>query len=116
MQFNMHRSRINLVVFDCSARFKGTSLNDHLLSGPDLKNTLVGVLLRFCQEQIAVMADVEQMFHKVMVAPKDSDAFRFLWWPNGDLSKEAEDYRMQVYVFGATSSPCCANFALFYDR
>ena len=32
------------VVFDCSTRFKGTSLNDHLLSGPDLTNNLVGVL------------------------------------------------------------------------
>ena len=33
------------VVFDCSAEFKGESLNRHLLQGPDLTNNLVGVVM-----------------------------------------------------------------------
>lgn len=32
------------VVFDCSAKFEGTYLNEHLLPGPDLANALTGVL------------------------------------------------------------------------
>ena len=34
------------VVFDCAAKFNGTSLNDKLMKGPDLANSLVGVLTR----------------------------------------------------------------------
>ena len=37
---------------------------------------------------------------------------RFLWWPEGDWSKEPIEYRMLVHLFGATSSPSCANYAL----
>ena len=49
------------VVFDCRARYGGTSLNDRLLQGPDMTNSLVGVLTRFRQEPVAFMADIEAM-------------------------------------------------------
>ena len=52
------------------------------------------------------------MFHQVLVEPKDCDVLRFLWWPNGDLSGEMEEYRMVKHLFGATSSPSIANFCL----
>ena len=43
---------------------------------------------------------------------KDCDALRFLWWPDGDLSKDPVEHQMLVHLFGATSSPSCASFAL----
>ena len=52
------------------------------------------------------------MFNQVKVPPQDRDALRFLWWPNGDLDKPVQEYRMTTHLFGATSSPPCANFAL----
>ena len=61
------------IVFDCAAAYKGTSLNDNLLQGPDQTSRLVGVLLRFCSRQVAVMADVRGMFHQVRVKPEDCD-------------------------------------------
>ncbi len=102
------------VVFDCSARFDGTSLNDKLMQGPDLTNNLLGVLLRFRQERIAFSCDIEKMFYMVKVNKDDSDFMRFLWYPSGDLSKEPLQYRLLVHVFGAVSSPSCSNFALRY--
>ncbi|XP_053739916.1 uncharacterized protein LOC128769885 isoform X2 [Synchiropus splendidus] len=100
------------VVFDCSARYQGTSLNEHLLRGPDLMNSLIGILLRFRQHHIAVMSDVEKMFHQFHVPEPDRDYLRFLWWKNGDLTAEPSEYRMKVHLFGAASSPGCANYGL----
>lgn len=108
-----HKRKLKLrVVFDCTSSFQGTSLNKELLQGPDLTNTLIGVLLRFRQEQIAVMADIEAMFYQVHVVEKDRDFLKFLWWPEGDISKPLEVYRMKVHLFGAVSSPSIAKFAL----
>lgn len=100
------------VVFDCSARFKGTSLNDNLLPGPDLTNTLVGVLVKFRQNLIAVQGDIRAMFHQIQLPEKDTKYFWFLWWPNGDYNSNFEIYKMKVYLFGTIASPGVANFAL----
>ena len=100
------------VVFDCSAKFAGTSLNDQLLQGPDLTNSLVGVLTRFRQEPVAFMGDIEAMFYQVLVPAEQRDFLRFLWWPNGDMNGTLVEYRMTVHPFGAVSSPSCSNYAL----
>ncbi|KAK3754647.1 hypothetical protein QZH41_001706 [Actinostola sp. cb2023] len=100
------------IVYDCSAKYKGESLNEHLLSGPDLTNSIVGVLLRFRQESFAFMCDIEGMFHQFKVHEEYRDFLRFLWWENGDTSRDPEDYRMTVHLFGATSSPGCSNYGL----
>jgi len=52
------------------------------------------------------------MFYQVEVAEDDRDYLRFLWWENGDTSRAPIEYRMTVHLFGAVSSPGCANFAL----
>lgn len=67
------------VVFDCAAKFKGTSLNDQLLQGPNLTNTLIGTLIRFPEVEIAVMGDIDTMFYQVLVPLRDAPFLRFLW-------------------------------------
>ena len=100
------------VVFDCSAEYKEESLNRNLLQGPDMTNNLTGILCRFRNQPIAFACDVEGMFHQVHVNKDQRDYLRFLWWEDGDMDQPIKEYRMTVHLFGATSSPGCANFAL----
>ncbi|XP_053398928.1 uncharacterized protein LOC128556932 [Mercenaria mercenaria] len=100
------------VVFDCSVSYQGHCLNSYLLQGPDLTNKLIGVLTRFRKERVAIMCDIEQMFNQFRVIPEHRDFLRFLWWSGEDYHKPPEDFRMKVHLFGATSSPGCANFGL----
>nr|XP_006811455.1 PREDICTED: uncharacterized protein LOC102805443 [Saccoglossus kowalevskii] len=71
------------VVFNCSAKWQGVSLNELLLHGPDLTNNLLGILLRFRQEPVALM-----------------------------VNTQPDVYQMAIHLFGAVSSPSCANAAL----
>jgi hypothetical protein len=96
--FNPNKPRKVRVVFDAAAKFQDTSLNEHLLQGPDLTNDLVGVLIRFRQDRIAYAADIEAMFHQTRVISKDTDALRFLWWSDS-IDDSPEEYQMRcIYL------------------
>ncbi len=100
------------VVFDSSARHQGFSLNDVLFTGPNVNNSLLGVLLRFRRERVAVMADIQQMFHSFVVAKEHRNYLRFLWYDNNDLNNEVLEYQMRVHVFGNSLSPAVAIYGL----
>ncbi len=100
------------VVFDCSAQYGGSSLNEHLLQGPNLTNSIVGVLIRFRQGKTAFMGDIDGMFLQVCVSPIHHDFLRFLWWPDGNLEGPLAEYSMVVHLFGAAFSPSVANYVL----
>lgn len=98
------------VVFGYSARYKGCSLNDHL-SGPDMLNNLSGVIVRFRQHPVALMCDIQKMFHQFHVDESDRNYLRFLWWKQGDLNSQPSEFYMKVHIFGAASTGC-ANYGL----
>ena len=58
------------------------------------------------------LGDIKAMFSLVFVDEANCDVFRFLWYPDNDLTCEPVDYRMRTHVFGAKSSPCCAAYAV----
>ncbi|XP_060802199.1 uncharacterized protein LOC132902161 [Amyelois transitella] len=97
------------IVFDAAARSNGKCLNDALLSGPDLLQSLWGVLIRFRQGPIAVVADIKEMFLQILMREDDRDSLRFLW-RGGDRTGPMKEYRLKTVIFGAASSPSTAIF------
>ena len=97
-------------VCDAACRYQGSSLNDHLITGPDLLNSLTGIFMRFREENIALSADIESMFSQVAVPKEDQPVLRFLWRDSTD--SDTETYQYQRHIFGAKCAPTCANYAL----
>lgn len=61
---------------------------------------------------MAFLTDIKGMFHQFVVSEEYCDLLRFLWWKDGNPDNETVEYRMKVHLFGAASSPGCANFGL----
>ena len=64
-------------VLNGASKFHGKTLNSCLLTGPDVLQDLLNVLLRFRQYQYAVSADIEGMFLQVGVPPPDQTSLHF---------------------------------------
>ena len=102
------------IVFDSSANYHGTSLNEQLLPGPDSNNRLKDVLIGFRHGSIGFSADVEAMFHNFYLKPNERDYTRFYWFKDNDPSQEVCQYRAKVHIFGNRSSPALATLGLRY--
>ena len=93
-----------------AAKFQGSSLNNALLTGQDLLQSLIHILIRFRQYPYAVSADIEGMFLQVGVIPDDRPSLRFLW--REDPAAEVAVFQYVRHIFGSKDSPTCANYAL----
>ena len=97
-------------VLNGAAKFQGQSLNNLLLTGPDLLQNLIHILIRFRQHPHAVSADIEGMFLQVGVVPDDRPSLRFLW--REDPASEVAVFQYVRHIFGSKDSPTCANYTL----
>ncbi|VDN29658.1 unnamed protein product [Gongylonema pulchrum] len=80
------------MVFDASAKTNiRKSLNDLLYRGPVLLNDLVEILLRFRPMEIAIICDIEKVYHQLALNEKDQDVTRFLWLKNVDDLTEGKN-------------------------
>lgn len=96
------------LIWDAAAKVNGISLNSMLLKGPDMLTGLPKVLSRFRQRRIAIAGDIQEMYHQIKIRPEDRQAQRFLW--RDHPNEELQIYVMDVATFGATCSPCSAQY------
>ena len=97
------------IVFDCSAKHDGMSLNDVIHAGPKLQQGLFNVLMRFRRNPVAVACDIKEMYPQIEIPMEDRPYFRMLW-RDLDPGREPEEYEFSRFVFGKNSAPMEAQF------
>ena len=99
------------VVYDASSREgkTGTSLNDCLHVGPSLNPLLYNILLRFRENRVVLVGDIEKAFLNVEVDVQDRDCLRFLWMEKPPDLSHIVVYRFCRVVFGVNASPFLLN-------
>lgn len=102
---NPNKGKLRLV-FDAAASSAGQSLNNYLLPGPNLLESLLGIMFRFREKPIGLTGDIKDMFLRIRIRAIDQHALRFLWRdsPNETIQK----YAMTSLIFGANCSPFIA--------
>ena len=76
--YNINKPNKIRLVFDAAAKTNGTSFNDLLEAGPDLLESLIAVLIRFRQHQVAIVGDILDMFLRVKVIEEDRGAAKIV--------------------------------------
>lgn len=99
------------VVFDGSApSSSGVSINDALLTGPNVQNDLFCILLNYRGYRYVFTVDVVKMFRQVGVLPPDTAYQRILWRYN--RNEPLMVYELSTVTYGLASSPFQATMAL----
>ncbi|XP_058810347.1 uncharacterized protein LOC131675396 [Phymastichus coffea] len=92
-------------VFDASAKTSnGISLNDVLMPGPTIQDTIFKQILRFRTHQYVVTADIEKMYRQILVHPDDRKYQKILWYIQGRI----RTFILNTVTFGTSTAPFLA--------
>lgn len=95
-------------IWDAATKVEGLSLNDCLLSGPNLYNSYLKIILQMREGKYLIKGDIQEMFHQVVMRKEDRDSLRFLFRKSPNLPIQI--LRMRVMIFGSKSSPSTSQF------
>ncbi|XP_011871102.1 PREDICTED: uncharacterized protein LOC105563802 [Vollenhovia emeryi] len=93
------------VVFDASAKANnGVSLNDLLMVGPTIQDSLFTHLIQFRTYKYVLTADIEKMYRQILLHEDDRIYQRILWRQNDQI----QTLQLNTLTFGVSSSPFLA--------
>ncbi|XP_063635213.1 uncharacterized protein LOC134805966 [Cydia splendana] len=91
------------VVFDGSSpTTSGYSLNDVLMVGPNVQDTLFSILIRARQYKYLLTGDIEKMYRQVLVSESDRNLQLILW--REDESKPIQTLVLNTLTYGTASA------------
>ena len=73
-------------------------LNEYWAKGPDLLNSLLGILIRFRESKIAFIGDIKKMYHTVRTGVIEQHTHRF-HWRDMDVTREPDTYVTQIVSY-----------------
>ncbi|XP_070169700.1 uncharacterized protein [Polyergus mexicanus] len=95
------------VVFNASCKTSnGSTLNNHLMTGPKLQRDLSSIILRWRQFRYVYTADIEKMFRQIRVHRDDVDFLRIFWRSN--INSPIQSYRLLTVTYGTAPAPYLA--------
>lgn len=108
--FRSHSTTASMhVVFNASSfTSNGTSLNDHILTGPKFQSELPSVILRWRTFRFVYCADIEKIYHQILVDEHDLNLQRILW------SETQHDKPHEYQLLTVTYGMACAPFLAFF--
>ena len=96
---------------DAKASTGGISINDLLLGGPNLTNSLASILLSFRAKRYVFTTDISAFFHQVYLDEPDIDSFRYLWFSDRSM-KSVQMKRFLSHIFGSVASSFVTSYCL----
>ena len=97
------------IVHNAKFKYKGQSLNDRCLQGPNFLSRADSVLTRFRFHKFAFLGDIKAMYFQVIIPPEQRDLLRFLWFDDdGNLIH----LRHCRHIFGGVWCSSSSQFVL----
>ncbi|XP_055623360.1 uncharacterized protein LOC129766789 [Toxorhynchites rutilus septentrionalis] len=92
------------VVFDGSSKSStGILLNECLMVGPTVQDSLYAIVIRFRMYEIALVADITKMYRRIWVHPDDRSLQRVYWQSKTD--PDVRTYELTTETYGTACAP-----------